>query len=71
MSTLKKWITSRRDTDVVSKEDLSLPKRMTGFGVRYYYLTAHACMCERARSQGGAGNLKKQRSSSRAKSHES
>ena len=24
MSTLKKWITARRDTDVVSKEDLSL-----------------------------------------------
>jgi len=35
MSTLNKWITQHRDTDVVSKEDLGLsPKRMTGFGVR-------------------------------------
>ena len=32
---------------------------MIGFGVRYYYLTAHACMCERAHSQGGAGSVKK------------
>ena len=34
MSTLNKWITAHRDTDVVSKEDLSLAKRMTGFAVR-------------------------------------
>jgi transposase len=33
MSTLNKWITAHRDTDVVSKEDLGL-KRMTGFDVR-------------------------------------
>ena len=26
MSTLNKWITAHRDTDVVSKEDLSLAK---------------------------------------------
>ena len=32
---------------------------MTGFDGRYYYLTAHACMCERAHSQGGAGSVKK------------
>jgi len=32
---------------------------MTGFDARYYYLTAHACMCERAYSQGGEGDLKK------------
>ena len=32
---------------------------MIGFGVRYYYLTAHACMCEKAHSQGGAGHPKK------------
>jgi hypothetical protein len=35
------------------------PKRMTGFGARYCYLTAHACMCERAHSQGGKGDPKK------------
>ena len=34
MSTLNQWITAHRDTDVVSKEDLDLAKRMTGFGVR-------------------------------------
>ena len=34
MSTLNKWITAHRDTDVVSKEDLSLAQRMTGFVVR-------------------------------------
>ena len=40
MSTLNKWITAHRDTDVVSNEDLGLaqewdwPKRMTGFGAR-------------------------------------
>jgi transposase len=34
MSTLNKWITAHRDTDVVSKEDLTSPKRMTGFGAR-------------------------------------
>jgi hypothetical protein len=32
---------------------------MIGFGVRYFYLTAHACICERAHSQGGKGNPKK------------
>ena len=34
MSTLNKWITAHRDTDVVSKEDLSSLKRMTGFDAR-------------------------------------
>jgi transposase len=34
MSTLNKWITAHRDTDVVSNEDLGWPKRMTGFGAR-------------------------------------
>ena len=34
MSTLNKWIAAHRDTDVVSKEDLSLAQRMTGFVVR-------------------------------------
>ena len=34
MSTLNKWITAYRDTDVVSKEDLNSPNRMTGFDVR-------------------------------------
>jgi transposase len=34
MSTLNKWITAHRDTDVVSKEDLTSPKRMTGFDAR-------------------------------------
>ena len=28
MSTLNKWITAHRDTDVVSKEDLSLTKEI-------------------------------------------
>jgi transposase len=34
MSTLNKWITAHRDTDVVSNEDLGWPKRMTGSGAR-------------------------------------
>jgi transposase len=34
MSTLNKWITAHRDTDVVSKEDLSLAKRMIDFDGR-------------------------------------
>ena len=34
MSTLNKWITAHRDTDVVSNEDWDWPKRMTGFGAR-------------------------------------
>jgi transposase len=34
MSTLNKWITAHRDTDVVSNEDLGWPKRMTCFGAR-------------------------------------
>lgn len=35
LSTLNKWITENRDTDVVSKENLSLAKeRMIGFDVR-------------------------------------
>jgi transposase len=34
MSTLNKSINGHRDTDVVSKEHLSLPKRMTGFGAK-------------------------------------
>jgi hypothetical protein len=32
---------------------------MTGFVAIYYYLTAHACMCEKAHSQGGKGDPKK------------
>jgi len=35
------------------------PKRMIGFGARYCYLTAFACMCEKANSQGKEGYLKK------------
>ena len=34
MSTLNKWITAHRDTDVVSKRIWDWPKRMTGFGAR-------------------------------------
>lgn len=34
MSTLNRWISTRRDTDVVTKEDLDCPGRMTSFGVR-------------------------------------
>ena len=35
MSTLNKWITAYRDTDVVSKEDLDLAEeKEIGFGVR-------------------------------------
>ena len=35
MSTLNKWITAHRDTDVVSKEDLSLPSAAKGLHPPY------------------------------------
>ncbi len=35
MSTLNKWITAHRDTDVVSKRTYGWPKRMSGFGARF------------------------------------
>ena len=34
MSTLNKWVTEHRDTDVVSKKIWDWPKRMTGFDAR-------------------------------------
>ncbi len=33
MSTLNKWITAHRDTDVVSKEDWSSPGLVDGYGL--------------------------------------
>ena len=58
MSTLNKWITALRDTDVVSKEDLSLAQE-------YDRLQREVRILKEERDI-----LKKQRSSSRAKSCE-
>ena len=58
MSTLNKWITAHRDTDVVSKEDLSLAQENDRL------LRENRVLKEEM------GMLKKHCSSSRAKSHE-
>jgi len=58
MSTLNKWVTAHRDTDVVSKEDLSLAQENDRLRRENRILKEEREI------------LKKQRSSSRAKSHE-
>ena len=58
MSTLNKWITAHRDTDVVSKEDLWLAQENE-------QLRREVCILKEERDI-----LEKQRSSSRAKSRE-
>ena len=58
MSTLKKWITSHRDTDVLSKEDLSLTQENDRL------------RRETAFSRRSEIYLKRPRCSSRAKSRE-